>query len=38
MGVNGFFTIIGSVIARVLSMMIAFQAVLWICSLANFIA
>ena len=29
-GVNGFFTVIGSVIAIILSMMIGFQAVLWI--------
>jgi len=29
-GVNGFFTVIGSVIALILSMMIGFQAVLWI--------
>lgn len=29
-GVNGFFTVIGSVIALMLSMMIGFQAVLWI--------
>ncbi|HTQ65031.1 MAG TPA: hypothetical protein VMI12_09545 [Puia sp.] len=29
-GVNGFFTVIGSVLALILSMMIGFQAVLWI--------
>ena len=29
-GVNGFFTVIGSVVALMLSMMIGFQAVLWI--------
>jgi len=29
-GVNGFFTVIGSVAALILSMMIGFQAVLWI--------
>ena len=29
-GVNGFFTVIGSVVAIILSMMIGFQAVLWI--------
>ena len=29
-GVNGFFTVIGSVLALMLSMMIGFQAVLWI--------
>ena len=29
-GVNGFFTVIGSVVALILSMMIGFQAVLWI--------
>lgn len=31
-GVNGFFTVIGSVVALILSMMIGFQAVLWIAS------
>jgi hypothetical protein len=31
-GVNGFFTVIGSVIALILSMMIGFQAVLWMAS------
>jgi len=29
-GVNGFFTVIGSVVALILSMMIGFQGVLWI--------
>lgn len=29
-GVNGFFTVIGSVVALMLSMMIGFQGVLWI--------
>ena len=29
-GVNGFFTLIGSVVAIILSMMIGFQSVLWI--------
>jgi hypothetical protein len=29
-GVNGFFTVIGAVIALILSMMVGFQAVLWI--------
>src|SRR5690242_18951182 len=29
-GVNGFFTVIGSVLALILSMMIGFQAVLWL--------
>jgi predicted membrane-bound spermidine synthase len=29
-GVNGFFTVIGSVVAIILSMMVGFQAVLWI--------
>jgi MFS family permease len=29
-GVNGFFTVIGSILALMLSMMIGFQAVLWI--------
>jgi spermidine synthase/MFS family permease len=29
-GVNGFFTVIGSVVALILSMMVGFQAVLWI--------
>jgi len=32
-GVNGFFTVIGSVIALILSMMIGFKAVLWIATL-----
>lgn len=33
LGVNGFFTVIGSVLALLLSMTIGFQAVLWLASM-----
>lgn len=37
-GVNGFFTVIGSVVAVILGMMIGFQAVLWIAAGIYFIS